>query len=51
MIQIRNATESDKRDIWKIIEAVISTGETYVFDPETPESELVAYLFAPEKYV
>ena len=51
MIEIRPALESDKRDVWKIIEAVIATGDTYVFRPETPESEMIAYWFSPEKHV
>ena len=51
MVDIRTATESDKRDIWKIIEAVISTGDSYVFDPETPKREMIAYWFSPQKHV
>jgi ribosomal protein S18 acetylase RimI-like enzyme len=51
MITIRLATDSDKPAIWKIIGAIISTGDTYVFDPETPEDEMITYWFSPEKYV
>ncbi|HEX6126708.1 MAG TPA: GNAT family N-acetyltransferase [Pyrinomonadaceae bacterium] len=47
---IRKATESDKSAIWQIIKAVISGGDTYVFDPSTPEDEMVEYWFAPEKH-
>ena len=51
MIQIRTANEQDKAGVWKIIKAVLATGDTYVFDPDTPESEMIAYWFSPEKYV
>jgi len=51
MIAIRAAIESDKTAIWNIINAVISTGETYVFDPETPRDEMLEYWFAPDKHV
>ena len=51
MAEIRIATEHDKPAIWHIINAVISTGDTYVFDPETPEDEMLDYWFAPDKHV
>ena len=51
MIEIRAATESDKPQIWKIIRAVISTGDTYVFEPETPRDEMLDYWFASDKHV
>jgi ribosomal protein S18 acetylase RimI-like enzyme len=51
MIEIREATGSDKPTIWKIIKAVIAGGDTYVFEPDTPEDEMLAYWFSPEKYV
>jgi len=51
MIEIRAAADSDKPAIWQIIKSVISTGDTYVFDPETPEDEMLDYWFAPEKHV
>ena len=51
MIQIRQASDHDKAAIWEIIRAVIATGETYVFDPETPEDEMISYWFSAEKYV
>src|SRR6186997_548234 len=46
MIEIRSATDSDKPAIWQIIKAVISTGETYVFHPDTSEDEMLDYWFA-----
>ena len=51
MIEIRKATEADKPAVWRIIKAVIAGGDTYVFDPETPEEEMLAYWFSPEKHV
>ena len=51
MAEIRKATEADKLDVWQIIKAVIAGGDTYVFDPETPEDEMIAWWFSPEKHV
>lgn len=51
MTTIRTAIESDRPAVWQIIKAVIATGDTYVFDPDSPESEMVDYWFSPEKYV
>ncbi len=50
MLEIRKAGGHDKPAIWKIIEAVIAAGDTYVFPPGTPEDEMMAYWFAPEKH-
>ena len=38
-MEIRRAFSSDKQPVWQIMKAVIATGDTYVFDPETPEEE------------
>jgi ribosomal protein S18 acetylase RimI-like enzyme len=51
MIEIRSANDSDKPAVWRIIRAVISTGDTYVFDSDTPQDEMINYWFAPDKYV
>ncbi len=51
MIRIRPARNEDRPAVWNIIKAVIAGGDTYVFDPETPEDEMLAYWFAPEKHV
>ena len=51
MIEIRSANDADKSGIWKIIQAVIATGDTYVFLPETPEDEMITYWFSPDKHV
>lgn len=49
-IEIRKALEEDKPAIWRIIKAVIAGGDTYVFDPEASEDEMMAYWFSPEKF-
>ena len=51
MAEIRKAVEEDKPAVWSIIKAVIAGGDTYVFNPETPEDEMLAYWFSPEKHV
>ncbi len=51
MAEIREATGSDKPAIWQIIKAVLAGGDTYVFDPSTPEEEMIAYWFAADKHV
>ena len=48
---IRTATEADKPAVWQIIKPIIEAGDTYVFSPDSPEDEMIAYWFAPEKYV
>ena len=51
LLEIRTAADRDKAAVWRIIKAVIAGGDTYVFDPETPEEEMTAYWFAWEKHV
>lgn len=43
---IRLATENDEPAVWAIFQQVISTGDTYVFDPATPKTDLKKYWFA-----
>jgi ribosomal protein S18 acetylase RimI-like enzyme len=50
MLEIRKATEEDKPAIWQIIKAVIATGDTYTFPPDSTEEEMLTYWFAPDKY-
>ena len=50
MIEIRNAADTDKPAVWQIIKAVIAGGDTYVYPPDSPEAEMTAYWFGPEKY-
>jgi ribosomal protein S18 acetylase RimI-like enzyme len=49
MLEIRKAFEADKPEIWEIIKAVLSTGDTYVFYPATPREKMLAYWFAADK--
>lgn len=39
MSEIRKATEADWDQIWVIFHAVVKQGETYAYDPETPENQ------------
>ena len=50
MLRIRKAEEGDHDAIWQIIKSVIAGGDTYVFDPETSEEEMLAYWFTPDKH-
>jgi ribosomal protein S18 acetylase RimI-like enzyme len=50
MLEIRKAIEADKPEIWKIIKAVIATGDTYVFAPDSTEEEMISYWCSPEKH-
>jgi ribosomal protein S18 acetylase RimI-like enzyme len=51
MLEIRKALETDRQDVWEIIEAVIATGDTYVFAPDSTREEMFAYWFSPDKHV
>jgi L-amino acid N-acyltransferase YncA len=46
MVIIREATDRDRDAVWEIFHAVVAGGDTYVFDPETPREEALAYWFA-----
>jgi L-amino acid N-acyltransferase YncA len=47
---IRAATSADENDIWSIFQAVIAPGDTYVFDPQMPREEALAYWFRPDTH-
>jgi ribosomal protein S18 acetylase RimI-like enzyme len=49
MIAIRKAALSDSNAIWEIIKEVISTGDTYVFDPQSSKEKMLAYWFASDR--
>ena len=49
MIEIRRAVEKDKPQIWQIIKKVISTGDTYVYAPDSSEEKLIDYWFSDDK--
>lgn len=50
MLEIRKATEADKPEVWKIIKAVIATGDTYTFPPDSTEEEMLSYWYDHEKH-
>lgn len=47
MLTIRPATPGDQDAIWDIFRNVIATGDTYVFDPQMPREQAMAYWFQP----
>jgi ribosomal protein S18 acetylase RimI-like enzyme len=49
-IKIRKAEEPDKPSVWRIIRAVIAGGDTYVYPPDSFESEMLDYWFSAEKH-
>lgn len=51
MVEIRPATDADKPAVWQIIKTVIAGGDTYTFAPDTPETDMIAFWFSPEKHV
>jgi ribosomal protein S18 acetylase RimI-like enzyme len=49
MLEIRKATEADKEEVWKIIRAVISTGDSYTFAPDSPKAKMLEFWFGADK--
>lgn len=49
-MRIRPADSNDHEAIWRIFHDVISTGDTYVFDPTTPRTEALAYWFRADTH-
>jgi L-amino acid N-acyltransferase YncA len=45
-MNIRPALESDRDVVWKIFQATIVPGDAFVYDPNTPREEAMAYWFA-----
>ncbi|PKB00389.1 L-amino acid N-acyltransferase YncA [Flavobacteriaceae bacterium MAR_2009_75] len=52
-MNIRKAIETDIDKVWEIFSKVIETGDTYVFSPNTPKTDLKKHWFADymETYV
>jgi L-amino acid N-acyltransferase YncA len=46
MIRIREAQTADKDDVWRIFHDVVSTGDTYAFDPHITRDAAMAYWFS-----
>jgi len=45
-LNIREATPKDYDQVWEIFSSVIKMGNTYVFNPNTPKSDLQRHWFA-----
>ncbi len=50
IIECRRASEADKPEIWRVISSVIATGDTYVYEPDSSETEMMETWFMPEKH-
>jgi L-amino acid N-acyltransferase YncA len=50
MLYLRPATAADHDAIWSIFRAVITPGDTYVFDPQMPREEALAYWFRADTH-
>jgi ribosomal protein S18 acetylase RimI-like enzyme len=50
MITIRKAVPADMDQVWEIIQPVIATGDTYVFDPQSSKEKMLAYWFGKDKH-
>ena len=50
MIEIRKANTEVKNQIWEIIKEVISKGDTYTFDPNTPKETMLNFWYGPDRY-
>lgn len=46
-VTIRRAAEADFESLWPIFRAVVATGKTYVFAPETSRGDALDYWFGP----
>jgi len=49
MVEIRKAIKTDEPQIWKIIKSVISSGDTYVFAPDSSEEKMLAFWCGADK--
>ena len=49
MLEIRKITESDKDEVWKIIQAIISTGDTYLFYPNSSKEKMLDWWCGADK--
>lgn len=46
---LRKANPEDSPSLWKIIEPIIRSGETYVFDPNSSREKMLDYWLADDK--
>lgn len=47
-ITVRPARKTDFEAMWEIFNAVVETGDSYVFEPDTPREEAFEYWFGPD---
>jgi ribosomal protein S18 acetylase RimI-like enzyme len=47
--EIRKATQIDKDEVWEIIQAVISAGDSYTFAPDSPKEKMLEFWFSEDK--
>jgi L-amino acid N-acyltransferase YncA len=45
-LTIRDANERDRDAVWEIFRATVAPGDAFVYDPNTPREEAMAYWFA-----
>lgn len=50
MLAMRKATSKDAEAIWKILKEVISRGDSFVFDPDSPKEKMMDYWMESEKH-
>lgn len=50
-LTLRPATRADDEAIWEIFRAVTAPGDAFVFDPQMPREEALAYWFHAENHV
>lgn len=50
MLEIRKAESEDHNQIWEIIRAVISKGDTYAFDPNSSRETMLDYWCGKDRY-
>lgn len=48
---IRPATTQDHEVIWEILKAVVATGDTYVFNPDSSQDKMMAFWCDPDAHV
>jgi len=51
LIQVRSTQEADREAIWHIFQAVIQSGDTYVYSAGTPREDLAKLWLAPKMHV
>jgi ribosomal protein S18 acetylase RimI-like enzyme len=50
MLEIRQALPQDAEKVWEIIQQVISSGDTYVFAPDSNREKMLNYWYEKDKY-